>query len=208
MDFLQKNWQILALKYTDDTHLVAVYWKELLSLYTEANRYYHNLQHIESLLQQAQACEEYIQDFDLLCFAIYYHDAIYDIQKSDNESQSAELAHDRLCNFELEVARLERCKQLILATKNHLLNSEQDINYMLDFDLSILGASREAYTEYASQIRKEYNFYPNELYIPGRKKVLEYFLQQQRIYKTDLYFERYEAQARENLAKELADLKQ
>jgi predicted metal-dependent HD superfamily phosphohydrolase len=55
-------------------------------------------------------------------------------------------------------------------------------------------------------IRKEYNFYPDFMYKPGRQKVLQHFIQMPRIYKTDYFHDRYEEKARDNLHVELKEL--
>lgn len=62
------------------------------------------------------------------------------------------------------------------------------------------------YLQYAENIRKEYSIYPDALYQPGRRQVLQHFLAQEHIFKTPVFRERYEKQARENISKELAML--
>lgn len=57
-----------------------------------------------------------------------------------------------------------------------------------------------------TQVRKEYSIYPDLLYKPGRKKVLQHFLQMERIFKTQVFYDKYETQSRRNLEKELNQL--
>ena len=45
--------------------------------------------------------------------------------------------------------------------------------------------------------------YPDMMYKPGRKKLLEHFLAMPHIFKTAFFRERLEVQARENLMREL-----
>jgi len=77
---------------------------------------------------------------------------------------------------------------------------------MLDVDLAILAASREAYTRYTHAIREEYKIYPYFLYKKGRKKVLQHFLERKQIYFTEEFQAQHEANARENLRWEIATL--
>ena len=106
--------------------------------------------------------------------------------------------------WEDEIAEVER---LILATKSHpLQNNTPDTDLLLDLDLEVLGAAPEVYQEYSSNIRKEYAIYPDLLYKPGRKKVLLHFLDMPFIYRTELFRDKLEAAARENLNNELATL--
>lgn len=60
---------------------------------------------------------------------------------------------------------------------------------------------------YARQIRREYSFVPAEVYRAKRAAVLEKFLKCEALYKTPQLREELEEQARENLARELARLR-
>lgn len=73
----------------------------------------------------------------------------------------------------------------------------------IDADLSILGADWETYFSYMQKIRREYAVYPDLLYKPGRRKVIEHFLSMPVIFKTDIFRRRFEAQAQDNLKQEL-----
>lgn len=136
----------------------------------------------------------------LCCF---YHDLVYDAKKQDNEEQSALLAEKRLTALSVPEAIISLCKEIILATKSHLVSANSDVNLFTDADLSILGKPWEQYEIYYKQIREEYSVYPDLLYKPGRRKVLKHFLAMERIFKTDVFREKYEKQARRNLGREL-----
>ena len=75
---------------------------------------------------------------------------------------------------------------------------------MLDFDLSILGSDWETYQKYAQNIRKEYNVYSYFMYKKGRRKVLQHFLERERLFFTEYSFNAFEEKARFNLKKEMA----
>ncbi|MDX2245424.1 MAG: hypothetical protein SF052_01505 [Bacteroidia bacterium] len=83
------------------------------------------------------------------------------------------------------------------------MSPDNDTNLFTDADLSILGQKREIYHAYSTNVRKEYAIYPDILYNPGRKKVLQHFLAMEQIFKTPHFQEKYEAQARANLEEEL-----
>ena len=53
---------------------------------------------------------------------------------------------------------------------------------------------------------KNIPFYPDLLYKPGRKKVLQHFLSMERIFKTEQFFSRFEDKARKNLLQEFETL--
>ena len=137
---------------------------------------------------------------------MYYHDIVYDVLKKNNEERSALLAEKRLTVLQIPRKSIESCTRHILATKAHQTNEDPDTNFFTDADLSILGSDWDAYNTYRHQVRKEYSVYPDILYKPGRRKVLQHFLQMERIFKTDPFFDKYEGRAKFNLEKELIEL--
>ena len=62
---------------------------ELSALYRAPDRHYHGLSHIEALLALAQEYRTALSDPDAVEAAIWFHDAIYDSRRSDNETRSA-----------------------------------------------------------------------------------------------------------------------
>lgn len=192
----------LLKKHSPDEQLAATLWEEIEIKYSGKNRYYHNLHHLENLLQELTAVKHLISDWNTILFTLFYHDAIYNILKSDNEEKSAALAAKRMKEAGVPQEMINLCKEQILATKSHAVSINADTNSFTDADLSVLGQSWEVYSAYFKNIRKEYTFYPDMIYKPGRKKVIQHFLMMERIYKTDHFYRKYEAQARLNLEKE------
>jgi predicted metal-dependent HD superfamily phosphohydrolase len=70
----------------------------------------------------------------------------------------------------------------------------------------ILGREKTVYKEYSEAIRIEYAWVPQDLYLQGRQKVLRSFLHREKIYYTEQLAEIFEAQARQNIERELAEL--
>lgn len=203
---LQDYFLQLLQGYTTDTQLANQLWTEVEGHYTEKKRYYHTLTHIEQLLQQLMECKELIVDWDTVLFSLFYHDIIYNPLRQDNEEKSADLAVMRLSKLSYPLHKSATCYAQILGTKGHQLSTDNDTNLFTDADLSILGSSQEIYMQYTTNIRKEYAVYPDFLYKKGRAKVLQHFLQMERIFKTAYFYERFEEQARINLSAELKQL--
>ncbi|MFK7750172.1 MAG: hypothetical protein AB8B65_17405 [Kordia sp.] len=202
---LYQSWLNLTSKYTDDELLLNQLWKEIKQQYTTKKRHYHNLIHLDYMLQLASNDQADLNDYDTLQFAIWYHDSIYNATKSNNEVKSAEFAQKRLKKLQIDPKKAENCTNLIISTKKHeILNTQnQDNAYLLDWDLAILGTTWESYLTYTQNIRKEYSMFPDFMYKKGRKKVLQHFLTRPRIYYTEKYFDLWETIARENIQKEL-----
>lgn len=182
-------------------------WNEIQEQYSGKQRHYHNLRHLDNLLQELTAVQELIQDWETVMFALFYHDLVYKATAKDNEEKSAEIAQKRLESLHFPPDKTARCVTHILATKGHAASTDPDTDLFTDADLSILGQAENVYQEYSRQVRNEYAIYPDFLYNPGRIKVLQHFLSMQRIFKTPHFLDLYEEQARRNLEAELRTLR-
>lgn len=189
--------------YTTDPKIATDYWQEIQKAHAAGGRHYHTLTHLENLIQLLDNQKETCADWHAMVFAVAWHDIVYNVLRQDNEEKSAALAVDRLTKAGVPETRIRQVNDLILATKKHSLSENPDINLFTDADLSILGAPWEVYENYTRQIRREYHIYPDLVYKPGRKKVLQHFLNMERIYKTEVFSEKFEQQAHENLQNEL-----
>ena len=190
-------------EYTSDTPLINTYWSEVEKAYMNKDRHYHTLAHLENMLKELIEVQNQINDWNTILFSLYYHDIVYNVMKSTNEEQSAELAKKRMQAISVPAPVIDNCCQQIMATKKHLFRENTDTNYFIDADLSILGKDWFFYEEYTQRVRKEYNIYPDLVYKPGRKKVLRHFLDMEKIFKTTYFFDKYESKARQNLLKEI-----
>ena len=191
---------------TDNKVSIDNLWKDIATAYSKKGRHYHNLAHLDNVLSELLQVKELINDWQTIIFSIAYHDFIYDPLKQDNEELSAEVASNKLALLNASNEHKDKCSRQILATKGHQLSPDPDTNYFTDADLAILGSEPDTYDEYTRQIRKEYKYFPNLTYNPGRKKVLKHFLQMEKIFKTSFFAGKYEEQARINLKKELETL--
>jgi len=184
---------------------------ELMRAYAAPDRHYHNLGHIEALLRLARQHRGALADPDVVEAAIWFHDAVYDTHRHDNEEKSAALAADRLKGA-LAQERLDRITAMIRATASHQLpdflspEAVRDCALFLDMDLAILGSAQGEYESYAAAIRSEYSWVPEPLWIEGRRKVLEKFLSRATLYTSPQFQASHEAAARRNLTLELATL--
>ncbi|MFP3594269.1 hypothetical protein [Chryseobacterium sp. SIMBA_038] len=201
---LKDRFNQLCLQFTKDQNLIEKFWKEIEKKYSEKGRHYHNLEHLENMFSELESVKDKISDFNIISFSVFYHDVIYDASSKSNEEKSAEYGKIRLEKLDIDKQSIDTISNQIIATKAHQKSDDQDTNYLLDADLSILGKDVETYLEYTKKIRKEYSIYPDFLYKPGRKKVLQHFLELENIFKTDYFREKYEVQARKNIEFEIS----
>lgn len=181
-------------------------WADVEKQYSRAKRHYHTLQHLEQLYRQLETCKTQITDWDTVLFSLFYHDIIYKATAKDNEEKSALAAIKALQEINYPKEKIRLCGEQIIATKSHNISTDNDTNLFTDADLSILGSDRNIYMEYSQNVRKEYAIYPDFMYNPGRKKVVQHFLDMEYIFKTKHFKELFEKQARKNLMQELTRL--
>ncbi len=206
MSNLKEIFSNLLINYTTNSSLINELWDEVEKNYSGKKRHYHTLLHLDNLFTSLTEVKSEIQYWESTLFTLFYHDIIYTTLKSDNEENSALLAEKRMQQLSVSNDIIERCKNQILATKSHSKSTDSDTNYFTDADLSVLGQPWEIYSLYYKNVRKEYAIYPDFIYNPGRKKVIQHFLSMNSIFKTDYFYNKYEKVAKENLMKELSYL--
>ena len=171
----------------------------LVALYSEPQRHYHTLLHIEDCLREFDRAKNLATDPAAVELAIWFHDAVYDPRASDNEERSAELAKDWLSDVHANDALTDSVGRLVMATKTHDASLHADAPLMVDVDLSILSKPPEQFWQYERQIREEYSWVEKTVFATKRAEFLNRFLARERIYQTKLFFQRMEAQAQANL---------
>jgi len=205
---LKENFVKLVSKYTPNNSLINELWSEIEYYYTEPTRHYHNLTHIAAVYNKLSAIKGLLVDWDMVQFSVFYHDIYYNTNKKDNELNSALLAKSNMQKLTIDDSKIDAVFNQILATQSHQNTNYTDTNYFTDADLSILGESWDNYRVYSEQIKAEYIQFANEVYIPGRIKVLNHFSEMERIYKTPHFYNLYETKAKQNLENEIKLLKQ
>lgn len=180
----------------------------LEAAYAEPSRRYHTHRHIEQCLDLLAAWRG-LSDHErrLLTWAIWWHDAVYDARAADNEARSAEMARRDLPALGATPVDVDEVARLILLTAGHQVPEEDRLGAILvSIDLAILGVEPAAYDAYSVAVREEYAHVPDPLWRQGRARVLQHFLDAPVIFPDAEFRQAREAQARANLARELAAL--
>jgi predicted metal-dependent HD superfamily phosphohydrolase len=168
-------------------------------------RHYHTLTHLNACLRELDGARSLATRAGEVELALWFHDAIYRSWRRDNEQQSAALAARVLRAAPLE--SLERIRQMVLATSHRDEDFSGDTALVVDIDLTILGQSPDTYAQFERAIRREYWWVPRARYVAGRRAVLQNFLGRRVIYRHDCFYEKYEKQARANIAAAIEQLK-
>ncbi|HWA61340.1 MAG TPA: phosphohydrolase, partial [Caulobacteraceae bacterium] len=181
----------------------------LEAAYAEPHRRYHTRAHIDDCLARlAEVRTLDARQRRILEWAIWWHDAVYDPRRSDNEAASTALARRDLPALGASPDEVAEVERLILLTRGHAVDPHDALGAVLvSIDLSILGAAPADYARYAAQVREEYAHVADHAFRAGRAAVLQAFLAADAIFPDPAFHARFEAQARENLERELAALR-
>lgn len=187
-------------------------WEALRQAYARPPRAYHHWGHVEAVLghyADVAAGPGWRQPREA-ALAILFHDAIYEPGRRDNEARSAQLAREWIGQWwPDEGLDLDRIAQLILLTARHGQLGPQDVDeeaaLLLDCDMAILAASPAEFDAYDQAIAAEYRDHvPGFLFRINRRRFLRGVLAQPRIFLSDWFHQRCDAQARANLRRAIA----
>lgn len=191
-------WRELGVAHADEA-----LFQRLVAAWSEPHRHYHTLQHLRECLERFDAVRSQARRPAELELALWFHDAIYDVHRQDNESRSADWARDAVLAAGLPRTVGRRVHDLVIATRHQEPPRDPDAQLLVDVDLAILGAPRERFDESDAQIRREYGHLPEPQFREGRRAVLNGFLARPRIYSTPGFIAALEQVARGNLGRAL-----
>lgn len=194
-------------KYSRDFELIDNIIIKSLKRYSEKYRHYHNIEHIKKMLSEVENHKTEIENYNDLVLAIWFHDVVYNPLKKNNEHKSAVYAKKKLKKISVSEESVKHIAYMIERTAEHFKFSEKDTpetKLLLDLDLMSMGSPREIYMQNTENINKEYSIIPQKAFNKGRKAFLEKMLNVERLYRTEYFFNKYEKQARENIAYEIS----
>lgn len=186
-----------------DPARAAAGFHQIVRRYEEPHRYYHTAQHLLECLRLLDKTAHF--GSRNVIAAVFYHDAVYDTARGDNEEQSAWLARETSGEVLFDRAVVAAW---VRNTKQHLVRptTTPAEALFLDLDLAVLGAGPARFAEYDAQIRQEYAWVPEAVYRARRAEVLAAFLARPVIFMTPEIAAAREAQARRNLQGAVAKL--
>jgi predicted metal-dependent HD superfamily phosphohydrolase len=182
--------------------------EDLLSRWSESHRYYHTRDHLASVLSVVDGYADRVPDPDAVRLAAWFHDAVYDPMRLDNEEVSARLAESVLPDLTVAPERVSEVARLVRLTASHDPHpGDHHGELITDADLSILAADGAVYRAYTMAVRREYAHVPDAAFAAGRAAVLHNLLDLPSLFHTPALREHWEERARRNLAGELAALR-
>lgn len=182
-------------------------YEELLAGYTEPQRHYHTVRHLEECFAELAAVRAEAERPAEVELALWFHDAIYDTRRHDNEQRSAEWARSVAAGAGLDAGVAERVAALVMATRHDAVPESADARVLVDVDLSILGASEPRFDEYERDVRQEYAWVPDVVFMRERRKILARLLARPRVFATRHFAAAREHRARLNLTRSVRQLR-
>jgi len=206
-DTFVSKWHALAAHIGLDRAKAEEVGDYLLAQYSGSARHYHGVGHIVSMLDGFDGIKAGFEHPPAVELAIFFHDAVYDPSRHDNEGQSAKKLQDLLGGL-VDWTLLETSARSVEATKQHALTPSHDTNLLLDLDMAILGQPWPVYERYAQGVMQEYLPVYGELaYRHGRRTLfLEPTIAHGTTFLTDA-FKHLNSQAIRNMQREAEILK-
>ncbi len=178
---------------------------DLIARYDEPIRYYHDLNHIISMLNTAKDLAYPLSEIQTL--AIWFHDIVYDPKSDKNEEDSVILAEEMLSHEGYSDYAIGTISQIIMDTK-FMRPSIKDSEIILDLD--VFGFATDMHDHNHMMIRNEYSHVPYREWHEGRAKFLEKFLESKRNTNNgDIFYSEclkgtcYDIKALKNITKEI-----
>jgi predicted metal-dependent HD superfamily phosphohydrolase len=182
--------------------------ENLLARWSEPQRHYHTVAHLSVVLAVIDEHAGRAGDPTAVRLAAWYHDAVYDPKRVDNEEASALLAEAALPELDVPTDRVTEVARLVRLTASHdPIPGDRNGGLLTDADLCVLASPPEVYQTYTAAVRREYAHVPDHAFAAGRAAVLNNLLSLPRLFHTPVLRERWEDMARANITRELATMR-
>jgi predicted metal-dependent HD superfamily phosphohydrolase len=179
-------------------------YAELRGLFGAPFRRYHTLEHIHDCLRRLDDVAGLLNDPDAVELALWFHDAVYEMDAWTNEQRSAELFAKLAKGADPAFRR--RVGGLIMATRHLGRERSPDRRFIVDIDLAGFGAPWDEFMRNGALLREESPAKTDAQYHRGQMSFLQRLQRRRHFFATDYFRDRYESVARENLRRLLDDL--
>ncbi len=128
----------------------------LLSMWNESHRYYHNLDHLNDLIQQINEDKTNLsqKEYEKLLIISLFHDCVYDPMADDNEWKSAQFFME--CAVDKSNHDIIEIRQAIIDTKNHKPSTEISEKF-INYDMNIVERDFNQLLKWEESIYSEYS---------------------------------------------------
>lgn len=174
--------------------------QQLIDAYNEPQRVYHRLAHIEHCLLMFDAVRLRLENPDAVQLAVWFHDVIYQPGAADNEQRSADQFMAQTAGVFDDVLRDTVYGHIMATLHNSSEIETHDAHYLVDIDLSSFGMAWSDFKRDSDNVREEMNSEPDAVFYPKQAAFQKALLDRPRFFQSEYFYEKYETQARQNLA--------
>ena len=140
---------------------------DLIARWSEPQRHYHTLTHLERMLDVVDGHVAASDDPQAVALACWFHDAVYDPTRGDNEEASAMLAETVLSRLGVGPDLIGEVVRLVRLTADHAVaDGDRNGALLVDADLAILATDASTYAAYTTAVRAEYSHVNDETFQP------------------------------------------
>lgn len=207
-DDRRERWRALVAPWGAPATTADAWYADLAARYASPARRYHTLEHVGEVLDAVDLLAPVATHADAVRLAAWFHDAVYDPRRHDNEAASAELARAAVADLGPRAPTADEVARLIRCTAGHDVDDrDTDGAVLVDADLAVLGAAPARYDRYATDVRAEYAHVDDGAWRSGRTALLTGFVGRDHLFHTAEGRRRWDASARANLRRELDRLR-
>ena len=170
----------------------------LYRYYSERCRHYHTPDHIEHCLRQFDAAADLMDEPDAVEMALWFHDAIYEIEADDNEARSAGL-FEELAGGTMPGAFKRRVRELIMVTTHQGAPASRDEGFIVDIDLSSFGLPWDEFLRDSAAVRAEFGDIDDATFYPRQLDFMKRLLDRPGFCFTEFFRDRHGARAHRNI---------
>lgn len=202
-DLFYSAWTVVS-QGSADKEVIRRKYLALIHQYSKLGRHYHNLFHIQRMLQDLEELTLSKVRKSNLQLAIFYHDYIYSPGASDNEMQSKIFFEEDCKALDVDplVGSAALISEMILSTAYY--ETQGSVNDLGDLDLATLALPYDEYTYHGKLLFEEYSsrFLESQM-IEGRRDFLVRMLSLPKIFNHD---PEMDSRAQSNMGRQLAEL--
>lgn len=151
-------------------YLSSVQVMDIISMYDEPHRFYHNRHHLNQVIENLNKYKNLTEEeCDILSISVYFHDVVYNPRKTNDEQKSVDLLNDFT---EIPLNIREKCSQIIMDTTLNIEPIEKLSKIFWLSDRNIFFKPFSELIEYENKIFKEYQYVSYDIYKEKRIEFL------------------------------------
>ncbi len=186
----------------------SVIHQQLIVSYSEPQRFYHTLVHIEHCLSLFDKIKTRLHIPEALELAIWYHDVVYKPGAKDNEQLSADLFMATTKGIFDDSLRNTVYQHIMATVHDESEIKNTDTDYMLDIDLSSFGRPWPEFIRDSENVRLEMKSMPEDEYYQKMATFQNNLFARPKFFRSDYFYQHYESQARQNRSDYIETIKQ